>query len=81
MAESMDSLTSKYDDISIKVDGVEGVLQQILDKLSGIESSQSKSDASLISLARKYDDAAVRLQRLEAQPPPQPPPQLPPRPP
>jgi hypothetical protein len=62
MEESMDSLTSKYDGISIKVDGVEGVLQQILDKLSGIESSQSKSDASLISLAHKYDDAAARLQ-------------------
>jgi hypothetical protein len=71
MAESMDSLTSKYDGISTKIDGVEGVLRQILDKLSGIESSQSKSDASLISLARKYDDAAARLQPLEALPPPQ----------
>jgi hypothetical protein len=35
----------------------------------------------LISLARKYDDAAARLQRLEALPPPQSSPQLPPRPP
>jgi hypothetical protein len=27
MAESIDSLTTKYDDISTKVDGVEGILQ------------------------------------------------------
>jgi chromosome segregation ATPase len=70
MAESIETLTTRFDGLSAKVDGVEPVLQKILDKLSAMEQRQAKADELVAAALNKTDDTARRLQRLELQSPP-----------
>jgi chromosome segregation ATPase len=70
MAESIETRTTRFDGLSAKVDGVEPVLQKILDKLSAMEQRQAKADELVAAALNKTDDTARRLQRLELQSPP-----------
>ncbi|KAJ1254534.1 hypothetical protein BS78_K037600 [Paspalum vaginatum] len=54
--------------------GVEQVLQQLLDKVTGIDSWCSTAEASLDKLLKKAEATTDRIGRLEARPPPPPPP-------
>ncbi|CAD6233421.1 unnamed protein product [Miscanthus lutarioriparius] len=54
--------------------GIELLLQQLLDKVSGLESWLSSVDSSLGMLLQNATETAGRVQQLEARPPPPPPP-------
>lgn len=54
--------------------GLELLLQQLLDKVTGLESWRTSADASLGTLLKTASDTAGRVQQLEAWPPPPPPP-------
>jgi hypothetical protein len=76
MAESIESLLSKFDslhnelsDLSNKVADGEPVMQKILDKLSSMEARQVTSEERVVAVLSATDDAAARLQRLEQLPP------------
>jgi hypothetical protein len=70
MAESIETRTTRFDGLSAKVDGVEPVLQKILDKLSAMEQRQAKADESVAAALNKTDDTTRRLQQLDLQSPP-----------
>jgi chromosome segregation ATPase len=76
MAESIESLSSKFDslrtelsDLSNKVAGGEPVMHEILDKLSSMEARQVTSEKRVVAVLSATNDAAARLQRLEQLPP------------
>jgi hypothetical protein len=60
--------------------GIELLLQQLLDKVTGLESWRTSADSSLGSLLQTASDTAMRVQQLEARPPSPPPPPPPPGP-
>jgi hypothetical protein len=53
--------------------GIELLLQQLLDKVTGLESWRTSADSSLGSLLQTASDTAMRVQQLEARPPSPPP--------
>ena len=57
--------------------GIELLLQQLLDKVTGLESWRTSADSSLGALLQTATETAGRVQQLEARPPPLPPPPLP----
>jgi hypothetical protein len=73
MAETIDSLCYRFDGLSTRVDGIDPVLQKILDKLSTMEARHTKSDENIASDLSKLTAAEGRLHLLEhqTQPPPQ----------
>lgn len=67
-------MAGSLEDLSKKFEGFDSVMQQILDKVTGIESWKSKADESMDALRSSMADTAQRLHRLESVPPPPPPP-------
>jgi len=60
------------EDVTKKLDGVELMVTQLMDKLSGLETWKSMTDAATERLLSQAESVVSRLQRLEAVPPPQP---------
>lgn len=61
------------EDLTKRFDGFELMMQQSLDKLSGLEAWWTTIEVSMGSLFQKTDTAATRQQQLESAPPPPPP--------
>ncbi|PUZ77488.1 hypothetical protein GQ55_1G375700 [Panicum hallii var. hallii] len=74
-------MAASFEDIVKKLEGFETIMQETLDKVSGMEAWQSVTDTSMGALLTKFDEAALRLRRLETAPLPQTPPRPPPPPP
>ena len=73
-------MTTSMEDFMKKLDGVELMVSQLMDKLSGLETWRSSADEATDRLLSQAETVISRLQRLEAAPPPPPPPPVPPRP-
>lgn len=65
MAATIEDLTKKFESFEL-------MMQQSLDKISGLEAWQSPTENSLGALLNKTEEASSRLHRLEAVPPPHP---------
>jgi len=67
-------MTSSMEDFTKKLDGVELMVSQLMDKLSGLETWRSSADEATDRLLSQAETVISRLQRLEAAPPPPVPP-------
>lgn len=66
-------MMTTLEDLTKRFDGFELMMQQSLDKLSGLEAWWTTIEVSMGSLFQKTDTAATRQQQLESAPPPPPP--------
>lgn len=69
-------MAATIEDLAKRFESFELMMQQSLDKISGLEAKQSTTDTSLSALLNKTEETSTRLHRLEAVPPPPPPPPL-----
>ena len=70
-------MTATMDVLSAKINGFESLMNQMLDKLTGLEAWKSTAEEASDRLLNQAERMALRLQRLEqleAQAPPPPPP-------
>ncbi|XP_004965587.1 uncharacterized protein LOC101757694 isoform X2 [Setaria italica] len=63
-------MANSLKDLAKKFEGFNLVMQQILDKVIGLESWKTTADKSMGTLLSKADDTASCLHRLETAPPP-----------
>jgi hypothetical protein len=62
MAETIESITTMFDGLATCVDGLDPVLQKILDQLSAMDACQMKSDEHITATLSKLSAAEGRLQ-------------------
>ena len=65
-------MTTAMEDFTKKLDGVELLVTQIMDKLNGLETWKSSADEATDRLLSQAETVMSRLQRLEAAPQPPP---------